>query len=296
MATAMETYYGYVENVHDALLIFEACRLGQLRRVQRRLSDKERRSLRSGSVYVWEEEEASMKRWTDGRTWSPSRVHGCFLTYRELENKRKSAKINESPTLYGYCSDLEQSSDHFQYKSDGLIKQSLCYTTANGHRLHLISYHNKYHVATGNLRTPAREPSFAHITIPKGLYPDMTQEFSANGGFSIPVEENFAPRNMPRRPSYMRIPLSQPQPHIQTQHQSQSRSVSSSEKPRSLSPSSCPSPTFREYELPSLRSPSPPQWEPLPPLDIPCLNVQISRSLHSEDRRQLSVLSVALTL
>ncbi|ORX95651.1 hypothetical protein K493DRAFT_314915 [Basidiobolus meristosporus CBS 931.73] len=193
--------------------------------------------------------------------------------------------------MYGYCSDPEQSSDHFQYKSDGLIKQSLCYTTADGHRLHLISYHNKHHVASGNLRTPSREPLFAHITIPKGLYPDMTQEFSPNGGFAMPAEDSFTPPSLSKKPSYMRTPLSQ------THSQAPSRSASSSEKPRSLSPLSSTSPVLqREYELPSLRSPSPPQWGPLPPLNIPCLDVQINRVLHSEDRRQLSVLSVGLTL
>lgn len=29
-----------------------------------------------------------MKRWTDGKSWSASRVSGSFLTYREMEGKR----------------------------------------------------------------------------------------------------------------------------------------------------------------------------------------------------------------
>ena len=88
----METYYGVIENVHDALLVFEACRLGYLNRVQRRLSEKERRALRSGSVFVWDEEESGMRRWTDGRIWSPSRVLGSFLTYRELDARKSSTR------------------------------------------------------------------------------------------------------------------------------------------------------------------------------------------------------------
>ncbi|CAG8535020.1 3523_t:CDS:2 [Paraglomus occultum] len=86
----METYYGYVKAPQDAIILFEACRMGFLNRIQRRLSEKERSQIRSGSVFVWDEREAGMRRWTDGKSWSASRVSGSFLTYRELESKRKS--------------------------------------------------------------------------------------------------------------------------------------------------------------------------------------------------------------
>ncbi|ORX80675.1 hypothetical protein K493DRAFT_131332, partial [Basidiobolus meristosporus CBS 931.73] len=173
----METYYGYIESVHDALLIFEACRLGLLHRVQRRLSEKERHRIRSGSVFVWEEEESGMRRWTDGRTWSPSRVHGSFLTYRELDNKRKPGKPSDTPSPTLSCNepDFDSRSHHsedFHYKNNGMIKQSLSVTTINNRKLHLICYFNKEHVFTGNLKLPSQDPSLSVITIPKGIYPD----------------------------------------------------------------------------------------------------------------------------
>ncbi len=84
----METYYGHVRTPADAIILFEACRIGLLPRVQRRLSEKERQLIRSGSVFVWDEREAGMRRWTDGKSWSASRVSGSFLTYREMEGKR----------------------------------------------------------------------------------------------------------------------------------------------------------------------------------------------------------------
>ncbi|KAJ1918631.1 Gluconate transport-inducing protein [Mycoemilia scoparia] len=86
----METYYGLVETSFDVLILFEACRLGLIKQVQRRLSDSERMAIRSGSVFVWDEEQSGMKRWTDGRSWSPSRVQGCFLTYYEWEGRRRA--------------------------------------------------------------------------------------------------------------------------------------------------------------------------------------------------------------
>ena len=57
----METYNGHVRTPADAILLFEACRLGLLPRVQRRLSEKERQSIKSGSVFVWDEREAGMR-------------------------------------------------------------------------------------------------------------------------------------------------------------------------------------------------------------------------------------------
>ncbi|KAG7104748.1 cAMP-independent regulatory protein pac2 like [Verticillium longisporum] len=83
----LETYHGYVRTLADAIMLFEACRLGLLPRVQRRPSKKEARSIRPGSVFVWDEKEAGMRRWTDGRSWSASRVSGSFLTYRERSRR-----------------------------------------------------------------------------------------------------------------------------------------------------------------------------------------------------------------
>lgn len=83
----IETFYGLVENTLDALRIFQMCREGRLNRVRRRLHERERRLIRSGSVFVFDEEESGIRRWTDGRLWSPSRILGNFLIYRELEKK-----------------------------------------------------------------------------------------------------------------------------------------------------------------------------------------------------------------
>lgn len=96
MATRLaETYYGYVETVEDAVMIVEACRFGRLMRVKRRLLEKERQGIRSGSVFVFVERESGIRRWTDGKVWSPSRICGEFLIYRELESRQ--APANRKP-------------------------------------------------------------------------------------------------------------------------------------------------------------------------------------------------------
>ncbi|OJJ43751.1 hypothetical protein ASPZODRAFT_135774 [Penicilliopsis zonata CBS 506.65] len=99
------TFTGYVATTHDALILFEACLTGVLHHVPRRPHDRERSHLvRSGSVFIYEEDSSGIKRWTDGVTWSPSRILGNFLVYRELEKpfppgekKRAMKKANRRP-------------------------------------------------------------------------------------------------------------------------------------------------------------------------------------------------------
>lgn len=78
---------GWIETTGDALLILEAARRGLIPRVTRRLVDSERKMITSGSVFVFDEDESGIKRWTDGFFWSPSRILGNFLLYRETDKK-----------------------------------------------------------------------------------------------------------------------------------------------------------------------------------------------------------------
>jgi hypothetical protein len=99
---------GWIETTGDALLILEAARRGLIPRVTRRLVDSERKMITSGSVFVFDEDESGIKRWTDGFFWSPSRILGNFLLYRETDKRgaghrgarsEPSSDINE-PSQY----------------------------------------------------------------------------------------------------------------------------------------------------------------------------------------------------
>jgi hypothetical protein len=165
----MESFIGYIKTPEDALIIFEACRRGMLNRVQRRLTSKERMNIRSGSVFAWDEREAGMRRWTDGRTWSPSRVLGSFLTYRELDTKRRPRRPTSSPS--NSLPGVKQVA--FSYKHDGLVKQSFSICTASNQKIHLISYYSKADVIAGRLQRPSHDPVLNQIVIPKGFYPEL---------------------------------------------------------------------------------------------------------------------------
>ncbi|GAA5820150.1 hypothetical protein JCM11251_005504 [Rhodosporidiobolus azoricus] len=125
------SYFGIVSSAQEAHAILEASKLGLLPRVTRRLTDEERlRFIRAGAVFVWEEEEAGIRRWTDNVKWSPSRVSGAFLTYTEVPSRGE----------------------------ESLIKQSFSSVDANGTKMHLIAYASKSSYTNGALPAAARDP------------------------------------------------------------------------------------------------------------------------------------------
>lgn len=128
-----------------------------------------------------------MRRWTDGKSWSASRVSGSFLTYREMEGKRGGGQFVPPPARRiggktpdsGRASDEDQDMDGeepdgYRYKPDGLMKQSFSITTSNGQHLHLISYYSRPHPNAPELPQPTTDPALRHIVPMKGMYPEST--------------------------------------------------------------------------------------------------------------------------
>lgn len=159
---ATETYYGDVRTSYDALKLIEACRTGLLRRVTRRLSRKERRSIRSGSVFVWDEKEAGITRWTDGKSWSSTRLSGGFSVWKELNDDEPSETDKDTRT------------------KDGLLKRLYSTTTSTGLRLHLVSYISLRAIRP-DLPQPASDPSLG-AAMPLGeTYPESGLHLESNG-------------------------------------------------------------------------------------------------------------------
>lgn len=122
----IETYVGCIHTELDVIMLIDLCQQNILARVTRRLTDFERKKIQNGSVFVYEETESNIKRWTDGQIWSPSRCSGIFLTYTEhlprmaiksvfmkktltakLKNKNKNyhivAYVNLEDEMNGFC-------------------------------------------------------------------------------------------------------------------------------------------------------------------------------------------------
>lgn len=87
------TFEGYIATSKDALIIIQNALEGKLSLISRRPKEKERSNLiKSGKIFVFIEESSGIKRWTDGVSWSPSRILGRFLIYRELAKDIENAK------------------------------------------------------------------------------------------------------------------------------------------------------------------------------------------------------------
>jgi hypothetical protein len=127
----------------------------------------------SGSIFIWDEREACMRRWTDGRAWSASRVLGNFLTYKELKTKRRPPK--------------SQPDKKYSYKENGLMKQSFSIVTTTNQRLHLISYYKKQDILSGRLKRPSE---MFNLEIPEGIYPDLIQPLERHDSIDSTCSSN----------------------------------------------------------------------------------------------------------
>jgi Gti1/Pac2 family transcription factor len=188
-ATTMQpTWHGFVHTTHDVLMILEACLSARLSHIPRRPHDRERASLiASGNVFVYEENASGIKRWTDGMTWSPSRIMGNFLVYRELNpnnypsgekkvarKRKRSADLGptdgNTPTAGAPTAAEEDRRlvgslvDSYGFKPDGLVKRTL--TVQYKHVAHhLISYYTVQDVKDGILKRPEFDTNLAGLQV-----------------------------------------------------------------------------------------------------------------------------------
>ena len=84
----------FVHDTQDALLLVQAVIDNQLAPVERRPQDGERPHLiRSGNIFIFDENCGQIQRWTDGISWSPSRILGEFLLYREKTSEMRPGSL-----------------------------------------------------------------------------------------------------------------------------------------------------------------------------------------------------------
>jgi len=213
---------GWIETTGDALLILEAARRGLIPRVTRRLVDSERKMITSGSVFVFDEDESGIKRWTDGFFWSPSRILGNFLLYRETEKRgagHRSArsdrdhieepeKIVDNIKVEGQS--LSRSKDEtsrlgidrqrerslvgsltnsYKFKPGGMMKKTFS-LTIGGVAQHLISYYKIEDVEQGRLRSPSTLPELASL--------DISPEYLDKTHFRTPPKVEIGVDGIPR--------------------------------------------------------------------------------------------------
>ncbi|KAF8622006.1 hypothetical protein AX15_007360 [Amanita polypyramis BW_CC] len=204
-------FIGYVETTINALRLIHAARQGVIPRITRRLNDAERRSMiKSGAVFVFSVEESGIKRWTDGLLWSPSRIVGNFLVYREINERTSSRGSHRKPypndeasralvrrnspdSLSGaYKSQLASAhggNDQGTFKPNGLIKKTIT-VTIEGSDLHLISYYTSEDIRSGKLKRPTSRPDIMALPMPPHIF-RLTN-------FRVPPKVEIGPDGKPR--------------------------------------------------------------------------------------------------
>ncbi|KAI8666650.1 hypothetical protein NCS57_00890800 [Fusarium keratoplasticum] len=194
-STLLPTYVGYIHSTLDALIIFEACLSGARNHVPRRPQDRERQELiRSGNVFIYEEHASGIKRWTDGVSWSPSRILDNFLVYRELERPfgpgekkralKKPKKMSNGITkTEPRCETRDEDRaligslvDSYDFKQSGLVKKTIS-ITFQGVPHHLVSYYTCEDVKSGRLTCPSNHPDLRNLIPRSELL--MSQNFRA---------------------------------------------------------------------------------------------------------------------
>ncbi|KAL1715352.1 Gti1/Pac2 family-domain-containing protein [Schizophyllum commune] len=212
-APAEPPWTGWIETTGDALLILEAARRGLIPRVTRRLVEAERKMITSGAVFVFDEDESGIKRWTDGFYWSPSRILGNFLLYRETDKKGIAHRSrnhaadeeggkHESQILSRPKKDdpgkidkarerslMGSLTNSYKFKQGGLMKKTFS-VTIGGVAQHLISYYSVDDVANGRLRPPSSLPELASL--------DISPEYLDKTHFRNPPKIEVGPDGRPR--------------------------------------------------------------------------------------------------
>ncbi|KNE71670.1 hypothetical protein AMAG_16224 [Allomyces macrogynus ATCC 38327] len=242
----METWFGFIRSIDDAVTVVEAARTGYLPRVTRRLTEDERMVLiRSGSVFVFEESESQVRRWADSRNWSSSRMKGYFLVYSEQEVSRSAPGTGDEPDQDAAAAAASRTANTLLHhggqtlnKRDSAIsllsrrssastlaslhdvvparpllkKKALSLTTAFGNKLRLISYYAEADVAEGILPTPDNDPLLTKIQVPDGLY------YAGNDG-PIALSKTSTTRQPLPGPGHAMAAPDVPASTMQQQHQ-----------------------------------------------------------------------------
>ncbi|KAL1945932.1 hypothetical protein VTO73DRAFT_1934 [Trametes versicolor] len=169
----------HIRSATDAHKLFYAVQVGLLPKIERRLDANERAALRPGDVYVWEERgpgsdsfSVSMERFTEGKSWTASRVREDFLMYFESPRKGKgNARTSENQVVrpgeqdlyikltYSVIREDLMEASHSKDPADKLKKPP---------KWHMNAYFTK--LTEGQLRTIDDIPQVRDLVVPEGIF------------------------------------------------------------------------------------------------------------------------------
>ncbi|KAI0797562.1 Gti1/Pac2 family-domain-containing protein [Abortiporus biennis] len=231
----------HVRDAKDAHTVFEAVRLGHLRLVVRRLNELERSTfIQSGAIFVWEESEDEMglKRWTDGKVWSGSRMREPYLFYDEKvsdevypgdQTQKCTYRFVDGPSRT-WTSSAQSHYERSDHHPTGLVKQAysawvLDSVSSKPRKWHLTAYFTYSDLPT--IPTIEQDPLLRKISVPSGIYRSGKARSRASdamhpGTPSPPMTPSRpsspAPRNLPSAQRKDQIVLPSLQSTIASSH------------------------------------------------------------------------------
>ncbi|KAI0743990.1 Gti1/Pac2 family-domain-containing protein [Daedaleopsis nitida] len=170
----------HIRTAADAHKLFYAVQLGLLPKIEKRLDANERAALRPGDVYVWEEKgpntdsfSVSMERFTEGKSWTASRVREDFLMYFESPRKGKgNARTSENQVVRPGEQDLYIKLTYSVIREDINRDPSQSKESEDKQKKppkwHMNAYFTK--LTEGQLRTIDDIPELRELVVPDGIF------------------------------------------------------------------------------------------------------------------------------
>lgn len=82
-----DPYQCCLHNKRECSILLQLAFLGAIKKTRNRLTKEEKKHIKPGNVYIYNEKETGIRRWTDDKEWTPSRIQGAFLLYREMNGE-----------------------------------------------------------------------------------------------------------------------------------------------------------------------------------------------------------------
>ncbi|KAJ3093823.1 hypothetical protein HK100_006400 [Physocladia obscura] len=169
---SFETYFGFVKDKYDAMLIIEACVHGRLKCIPP--YKYANLNYRSGSIVVITQKsyDTSSIRWRDGGNWTTSKLNDGFLLYRETESLPDGFSIPLFPIETVPLFAAGSLKANTQLIPGGMAKRTISLMGSDGNRYRVISYFYPNDVEShytsehtrqrqSFLKTPTEIPEFA---------------------------------------------------------------------------------------------------------------------------------------
>ena len=102
-----------VHNYYECIDLIKLAYIGEVATIKNR-KEFQPNLLRKNRIYIYNEEESKMIRFTDKRKWMPSRVISCFLTYNEANGNliKKTFSILTQKGRYHLICYTDKNEDH----------------------------------------------------------------------------------------------------------------------------------------------------------------------------------------